>query len=139
MSLNVLTITTAAVCSAYDHLYMSRAGQHLHKQLAILQTLHSALPDYGCDVVLIVCQAVQGEGGIMLQVAISGRHELQQWRQAASLHIDSLFSTPRKFLCLHPLSAEPACKKLWTCLLWQHVSSNSEVSGAGMRYAPSTE
>ena len=59
--------------------------QHLHKQLAVLEALDAALPHYGCYVVLIVCQAVQSKGCIVLQVAIAGGHELQQGRQATSL------------------------------------------------------
>ena len=62
---------------------------HLHQELAVLQALHSALADYGCNVVLVVCQAVQGESGIVLQVSISGRHELQQRREPASLHMNA--------------------------------------------------
>ena len=58
---------------------------HLHQELAILQTLHSALAHYGRDVVLVVCQSIEGKGCIVLQVAIARCHELQQRWQPSRL------------------------------------------------------
>lgn len=62
------------------------ARQHLHKQFTVLKALHTALPHYGSNVVLIVGQAIQSKGCIVLQVAIARRHQLQQRWQPTSLN-----------------------------------------------------
>ena len=58
----------------------AQALSYLHKELAVLQTLHATLADYGCDVVLVVSEAIQGKGRVVLQIAVARSHELQQRR-----------------------------------------------------------
>lgn len=58
---------------------------HLHQKLALLQRLHAALAHDGGNVVLAVCQAVEGEGCVVLQIAVAGGHELQEGPQTTSL------------------------------------------------------
>ena len=50
----------------------------LHKHVALLQSLNAAMAHDGGDVVVAVCQAVQGEGCVVLQVAVARGHEGEQ-------------------------------------------------------------
>ncbi len=57
----------------------------LHKELAVLKALDATLAHNGCNVVLVVCEAVQRKRCIVLQVAIARGHQLQQRGQPTQL------------------------------------------------------
>ncbi len=60
-------------------------SDHLGDEVAGLQALHGALADHVADVVLVVRQPVQREGGVVLQVAVAAVQQVQQRWQAPGL------------------------------------------------------
>ena len=70
------------VLEALERLLHAVLGR-LHEQLAVEEGLHRALADERGDVVVRVREAVEGEGGVVLEVAVAGGEEGEEGLEAA--------------------------------------------------------
>lgn len=60
-------------------------GPDLHNELGLLQALHAAVAHDVCHVVLVVREAVQCKGGVVLQIPVLALQQLQKRPQPARL------------------------------------------------------